>query len=177
VDEADRAARSARGFTTSITALLVVLVVAAATQLPASMVPGWLSDQRDTYQLLWPQRWVFFTAVGSVTVGVYRPDGYQPVTVQLASARNLGGLSRREYATILEAAILARSVPAERWRDCGRPAVADCADRLAGAQVTAVDSRAAWRPLCGSVVFTRERLVAGAWQVQSATPAELVCAR
>lgn len=174
MDEPARAARSARGFTTSITALLVVLVVAAATQLPAS---GRLSGQRDTYQLLWPQRWVFFTAAGSVTVGVYRPGGYEPVTAPLSSARNLGGLSRQEYATILEAATLAGSVPAARWRDCGRPAVADCADRLAGAPVTTLDSRVAWRPLCGAVVLTRERLVAGAWQVQSAAPAELACAR
>jgi len=177
VDDPARAARSARGFTTSITALLVVLVVAAATQLPASMVPGWLGDQRDTYQLLWPQRWVFFTAEGSVAVGVYRPGGYTPVTAPLSSARNLGGLSRQGYATILEAAILAGSVPAARWRACGRPALADCADRLAGAPVTTVESRVAWRPLCGAVVFTRELLVAGGWQVQSAAPAELACAR
>jgi hypothetical protein len=177
VDEPARAARSARGFTTSITALLVVLVVAAGIQLPASMVPGWLSAQRDPYQLLWPQRWVFFTAEGSVTVGVYRPDGYQPMTAPLSSARNLGGLSRQEYSTILEAAVLAGSVPAERWHDCGRPAVADCADRLAGAPVTSLDSRKAWRPLCGAVIFTRERLVAGAWQVQSAAPADLACVR
>ncbi|OJF15944.1 hypothetical protein [Couchioplanes caeruleus] len=177
MDEPARATRGARGFTTSITALLVVLVVAAASQLPGSMTPGWLGDRRDTYQLLWPQQWEFFTAVGSVAVGVYRSGGYQPVTAPLASAQNLGGLSRREYATIVEAAVLARSVPAARWRDCGRPAVADCADRLAGAPVTTVDSRVAWQPLCGTVVFTRERLVAGAWQVQSAAPAELACAR
>ncbi|MEV8509155.1 hypothetical protein AB0368_30560 [Actinoplanes sp. NPDC051475] len=177
MDEPARAAHSARGFTTSITALLVVLVVAAATQLPASIAPGWLSGQRDTYQLLWPQRWVFFTAAGSVTVGVYRPGGYEPVTAPLSSARNRGGLSRQEYATVLEAATLAGSVPAARWRDCGRPALTDCADRLAGAPVTTLDSRVAWRPLCGAVVFTRERLVADAWQVQSFTPAELACAR
>jgi hypothetical protein len=55
--------------------------------------------------------------------------------------------------------------------------VADCADRLAGAPVTVLDSRVAWRPLCGAVVFTRERMVADAWQVQAVAPAELACAR
>jgi hypothetical protein len=177
VAEPTRAARSARGFTTSITALLVVLVVAAATQLPASVAPGWLTGQRDTYQLFWPQQWVFFTAEGAVTVGVYRPGDHQPVIAPIGSAANLGGLSRQQHTTILEADILARAVPPERWRDCGRPAVADCADRLSGAPSTTLDSRMAWRPLCGAVILTRERLVAGGWRVESVAPADLVCAR
>ena len=99
------------------------------------------------------------------------------MTTPTASARNLGGLSRRGYSTILEAAVLAGSVPAARWRDCGRPSVADCADRLAGAPVTTLQSRVAWRPLCGAVVFTREQSVDGVWQVRSVAPADLACPR
>src|SRR5690349_21269424 len=170
-DDPSRAELSARGFTTSITALLVLLVVAAVPQLPSSLVGSGLADQRNTYQLLWPQRWSYFTAEGAVAVGAYRlgRDGrtYESAIQPLTSARNLGGLSRREYATILVAATLAGSIPAERWRTCGRPSLATCAGELAEAPVTRVGDRSPGPPFCGTVVFTRERSVADAWQVES----------
>ena len=180
VDDPARRELSARGFTTSITALLVLLVVAAVPQLPSSLVGRWLAGQRNTYQLLWPQRWAFFTAEGAVTVGAYRlgRDGrtYESEIQPLTSARNLGGLSRREYATILVAATLADRIPPGQWRACGGPSVAACAGPLAEAPVTRMGDRSPGPPFCGTVVFTRERSFAEAWQVESVARAQLVCA-
>lgn len=175
-----RAELSARGFVTGLTALLVLLVAAAIPQLPSSLVGGWLTHQRNTYELLWPQRWAYFTAEGAVTIGAYRlgRDGrtYESEIRPLTSARNLGGVSRREYATILVVATLAGTIPPEHWRSCGRPSVTACADRLAEAPVSTVGGRSPAPPFCGTVVFTRERSVTGTWQVESVARGHLACA-
>ena len=139
-------------------ALGFMLLVSLTAQLPGTVAPGWLRQHRDTYAVLWPQGWAFFTSppLADVTVA-YRVRAAElvPATPALSDPTNLWGVRRGGYTRLLEIVRVARSVPEPGWRACPAGGAAQCL-RAGAVPVTAVVNPTHPATLCGRVVFAVE---------------------
>jgi hypothetical protein len=136
------------------------ILFGGVTQLAPGVVPA---EQRglDDYQIVWPQRWEFFTNLtGRQYIVAYK---VQPDEVTMTSITHrhvwdegLGGLSRVDAARALGTAQLAREVPDPFWQTCGEPDPTNCGRQLNMAKSYRVRNFSQLRSLCGRIVIAVE---------------------
>jgi antimicrobial peptide system SdpA family protein len=165
-DELDRCQRGFR-FTAGL--LVTALVLLLVAQLPAGWAPGWVAHGRRTAHSLWPQSWSFFSDVARSHVLVaYRigPQGAVALATRPELDRaHLWGISRTSESAVIEAAELARLVPAAQWLGCDAVEVQACAGMRTGHRRQPLLNRSRYPTLCGPIVFTVER--PAHWPVES----------
>ena len=147
-----------RGFAVTIAALGIVFLVTLVPQLAPGFVPAWFRLQAQTYAVIWPQGWSFFSdAADTDQVAAYRlSDGGLGAAVQVqqvnASSSDSFGLSRTAMVTNNEIDYFAQEIPAGDWKACRAADVATCFSARGTALFAESDT---FRPaaLCGRVGF------------------------
>jgi len=115
----------------ALSALGTALLFTACAQLPGSLAPSWLRQNRTAYRTIWPQGWGFFASAAnnpSISVFPVAADGRVSGSVinAFGSSDDLWGMDRRSQATLGEALALASQVPGKSWVPCGAPSVQSC---------------------------------------------------
>ncbi|GIH98204.1 SdpA family antimicrobial peptide system protein [Planobispora takensis] len=138
------------------------MTVALVAQLPGEFTPDWLRPYGHAYQVVWPQRWYFFSnapeseAVVAYRVNTARAD-MEPATWLHMSHENLWGLLRVADSQMVEAAYLARRIPAAQWSVCNGSPSRDCRHESLKQGVHALVNDFPRPTLCGVVVLAYER--------------------
>jgi antimicrobial peptide system SdpA family protein len=128
--QGDEQARRLRGFAFTGGLLWTIFLTAVLVQLPAGHAPGRMQTRRaiDTF---WPQGWTFFAKVAQTdTIVVYRiaDPGQVPrtATTPQMTESSLWGVSRANYAAVVESGEIASEVPTGFWTECRQATRAAC---------------------------------------------------
>jgi antimicrobial peptide system SdpA family protein len=134
------------------------------TQLPASALrlPGQQEVREDIRRVL-PQGWAFFTRSAReprLEIWEQSSQGWRSVdNVGQAMTRSFGGWDRGPRARVNEAALVATSIPARRWKACAGD-LGTCFGSAAPAAITNPTTQAL---LCGTVGLSRREPLPWAW--------------
>jgi antimicrobial peptide system SdpA family protein len=154
-----------------ILALGLVIVTVAAAALPFSALAsaGRLVTPGQAAAVL-PQGWGFFTRDPQESrVLLFRSDDGESWTPaglgQNSQAKYFFGLSREPRVQGIELGHLRSGVPEEAWVDCEARSTAECVDRAALVEGTALVENSDPTPtLCGRVVMVERAPVPWAWR-------------
>jgi hypothetical protein len=140
--------------------LVVIFVAAALTQVLATYINGPVSQISDTFALVWPITWRFYTNPDHSQFTVaYLFDrnsrGFHQITHSTAGGAGYWGLDHSTYGDLARMATAYRAIPPGTWRDCAAPDVADCAAIVATAPRTTIPSP--FTSACGPAVFAVQR--------------------
>ena len=148
--------KTRQGFGLTLSILLTLLVATLCTQLPGRLVPSWLSSQKQSYGILWPQNWAFFSIqADNPTVFTYqisRDGTLTPALISEGARGNLWGLGQSSAAYFIQAIYLAHELPPGAWKPCRGSAPSQC---LPAAQDARLDEPFAPSLLCGDTLFIK----------------------
>jgi sporulation delaying protein SdpA len=152
--------RRTRGFAVTATIFLASILIGTVTQL----APALFSEEQwglDGYQIIWPQRWEFFTNLtGRQYIVAYKvlPSEMTmtPITQRQVWDEGLGGLNRVDAAKALGTAQLARDIPDQFWQTCSESDPTGCSRQLNMTKSYQVKNFSGLRSLCGKVVLAVE---------------------
>ena len=144
-----------QGFCLTIGSLLTLMAVTLFAQLPGSLVPSWLSGQRQAYSEIWPQGWAFFASQpDNAAVSAYRIQAAGTTTsavVSQAAEGDLWGLALVSSADFVEAEYLANEIPRRAWSPCSAPVPGECISGLVPVRLGNLFEPAM---VCGDILFT-----------------------
>jgi hypothetical protein len=139
--------------------LVVIFVATALARVLATYMNGPVSQISDTFALVWPITWRFYTnpdhSEFTVAYLVDSNGRYHQLTHSTVGGADYWGLDHSTYADLarLDTAYLA--IPPGTWRDCAAPDMADCAAIIATAPRTTIPSP--FISACGPTVFAVQR--------------------
>lgn len=158
-DEPDQRTSAARSFILALAILLTVLLVACLAQWDVFSGVGWLNNRAQSYEMIWPQQWAFFTGLDKNQLA----DAYEITpngTLGTSENQRTGwsdydwGLNRAGGTELLWVAQLAQSIPQEYWQQCGNVVPSACRVQLAAPYVFMTSDQAPVPGLCGLIAVS-----------------------
>lgn len=151
------AAQATRSAVLTGTLLVTSLVIALVAQLDL----GPASSRLAGYQVLWPQKWWFFTGLDKATLVAYQVDpavdDLKPRDGRHGRAERLLGLNRIDDVRQVEVLPLGRLVPSRYWQTCKHEQLTACADELDRSLSYRMRNPARRPAICGSTALVTER--------------------
>lgn len=156
LDRQGEQASCLRGFAFTATLLLTSLTVACVPYLCTGSSCRWLGAKLDAYITLWTQSWTFYTGLSRNDIIVayrVRSDGTPtaPVNQRESWSTWMWGLSRSNDGQEFNLERLAKQIPAEYWRECGKSSVAECAGVLRDATHFEISDDSTPSTACGLI--------------------------
>jgi hypothetical protein len=152
--------RGFQGFMVTLVVLGFSFVIACLAQFDVVGVPVELRARLDTYRVLWPQEWDFFTGLDRDSVVAYRTgdDGrLSRLHERQVWDRQLAGLNREYDLYTNETWQIARRIPDRYWQACGQAGEARCERVPDLALVYRMENLSKHPRLCGRSVIGLER--------------------
>ncbi|MFI6479284.1 hypothetical protein ACIBH1_15225 [Nonomuraea sp. NPDC050663] len=167
-----------RGLAATLIALTVISASAAVAQSHASVVPSWLKRARSSFELIWPQRWSFFSREGTAPFTVaYSLEGgrFRPIVNRQASAELWWGI--RRSGTEFSVRALGASIPNRYWYVCTADDIGYCRSVVAAVEPFEFLVPAGSSLPCGRSVFARKRPSGDGLRVHQIAVVKLSCPR
>lgn len=151
--------RAARGAVLTGTLLVTSLLIAVVAQLGS----GAGTDRLAGYEVLWPQRWWFFTGLGENEFVAYRIEATEdlnPRDERHRRAERLFGLNRIDDVRETEVLPIGRLVPSRYWQTCGQAELIACSAGLDRSLSYRLRNPARRPTICGSTAVVARRAIA-----------------